>query len=98
MLNVAIRPTRLVYQPSLDELLNIIRRTAHDISKSPKYFRRWLNGTCLHAPTANSIDDEQQIDLTFLSDVQRHVDVVRRTKKNVWKNKTIRCFRFRSKR
>lgn len=79
IVNVVISPTRLVMQPSLDELLNTIRRSAHGISKLPKSFPRWLHGTCLLAPTLPIVDEDvETVDLTFYNDVKQHPDVVRR--------------------
>ena len=70
LVNVVLESSRIKLQPTLDELLNLIRRNAHHLIESTKYFLRWLDGTCISCPViANDID------LTFYFDIQKHPDI-----------------------
>ena len=75
--NILLAPPRIKLQPSLEEIINSIRRSAHGISELPKHFTRWLNGTCISCPSATIVDEDFQApDFTFNNDVKQHPDVV----------------------
>jgi dynein heavy chain len=76
--DILLAPPRIKLQPSLEEIINSIRRSAHGISELPKYFIRWLHGTCISCPSAIIRDEDYQSppDLTFNNDVKQHPDVV----------------------
>jgi hypothetical protein len=71
--DVLLAPPRIKLKPPLEEIINSIRRSAHGISELPKYFTRWLHGTCNSCPSATILDE---LDLTFNNDVKQHPDVV----------------------
>jgi dynein heavy chain, axonemal len=78
---VLLTPPRIKLQPSLEELINSIRRSAQGISELPKYFTRWLHGTCLLCPATPALNEGfEPPDLTFYSDVKQHPDVVGRSR------------------
>ena len=75
--DVLLAPPRIKLQPPLEEIINLIRRSAHGISQLPQHFTRWLHGTCLSCPTATHLNEDIQApDLTFNNDVKQHPDVV----------------------
>ena len=78
--DVLLTPPRIKLQPSLEELVNSIRRSAQAISELPKYFTRWLHGTCLPCPATPTLNEGfEPPDLTFYNDVKQHPDVVSRS-------------------
>lgn len=75
--DIILAPPRIKLQPSLEEIVNSIRRSAHGISQLPKYFIRWLHGTCISCPSTSVLDENiQSPDFSFNNDVQQHPDVV----------------------
>ena len=76
-IDVVLAPPRIKLQPPLEEIINLIRRSAHGISKLPQHFTRWLDGTCISCPTATGLNEDiPSPDLTFNNDVKQHPDVV----------------------
>lgn len=75
--NLTLTPPHIKLQPSLEEITNLIRRSAHGISRLPKNFVRWLHGSCISCSSV-SIHEEnlQSADFTFYNDVKQHPDVV----------------------
>ncbi|CAF0910630.1 unnamed protein product [Adineta ricciae] len=74
---VVLAPPRIKLQPSLEEIINSIRRSAYGISELPKYFIRWLHGTCISCPLLSVSNDEIETpDFTFYNDVRQHGDVI----------------------
>ena len=69
---------RLRIQPTTDEIVKLIRRSAFAIGESTRHFQRWLHGSCLLCPMGQSIGDVQAPDWTFYNDIKRHPDVVSR--------------------
>lgn len=77
--DVILAPPRIKLQPALEEIINLIRRSAHGISKLPQDFTRWLHGTCISCPATTELNqDISSPDLTFNNDVKQHPDVVSR--------------------
>jgi len=75
--DVILAPPRIQLQPSLEEIINSIRRSAHEISELPKHFTRWLHGTCIPCPSIPILDEDVETpDFTFNNDVKQHPDVV----------------------
>ncbi len=77
IVDIILAPPRIKLQPPLEEILNSIRRSAYGISELPKYFIRWLHGTCTSCPSVTIHEEDfQSPDLTFNNDVKQHPDVV----------------------
>lgn len=73
--DILLVSSRIKLQPPLEEIINSIRRSAYGISELPKYFIRWLHGTCIPCPTIPN-EDIQISDFTFDNDIKQHPDVV----------------------
>ncbi len=77
IVDVILAPPRIKLQPPLEEIINSIRRSAYGISELPKYFLRWLHGSCIPCPTTSVINEDfQSPDFTFNNDIKQHPDVI----------------------
>jgi hypothetical protein len=75
--DILLMPSHVKLQPAMEEIVNSIRRSAHNISELPTYFTRWLHGTCQTCPLVSFVDDNIDTpDFTFNRDVRQHPDVV----------------------
>ncbi|CAF1059416.1 unnamed protein product [Adineta steineri] len=77
IVDVILVPPRIKLQPSLEEIVNSIRRSAYGISELPKHFNRWLHGSCISCPSPPLLDEEIELpDFTFDNDVKQHPDII----------------------
>ncbi|UJR10037.1 hypothetical protein I4U23_014260 [Adineta vaga] len=74
-IDVLLASSCIKLQPPLEEVINSIRRSAYGLSELPKYFVRWLHGTCIPCPTTPNEEIELSA-FTFDNDVKQHSDVI----------------------